>query len=216
MHAPSFVFHGKFRIDLMVGLYRALQRFGLFLVAVGLVSCSSTLKDVTPDAPAVPKEYRLSTGDIVQVDVFQEPILTSRQRILANGTIFVGLLGRVKIGGETVEQAGNKIARLLNEKQLVNPQVTLTVLAYNPRRFMIWGQVRSPGNFTLQPEEILYLPQAIALAGGNTAIGDLKRVVVSRRIGGEIKRIRINALSKEAEFFIIEEGDIILVKETIF
>lgn len=198
--------------------FRAVSIFGGALLIL-LTSCSSSLKnlgEIDLDFPMPREEYRLTPGDIVQIDVFQEPVMTGRQRILSNGTIFVGLLGRVHVAGDTVEEAGDKIAKLLNEKQLVNPQVTLTVLAYTPRRFTIWGQVRSPGNYTLQPDETLFLPQAIAMAGGNTSIGDLKRVVISRRIGGEIKRIRINALDRKAETFVIEEGDIILVRETIF
>lgn len=191
------------------------------LVLVGLAGCSSTPKeghDVLPslDVPLVAKVYRLRVGDIIQVDVFQEPGMTTRQRIQGDGTISMGLIGRVDVLGETVESAANKIAALLNAKYLVNPQVSVTVLAYSPRRFTVWGQVNRPGSYVIPPEQEVSLPEAIAMAGGQSSIGNLKKVFVSRDDEGVVKRLRVNALAKEAQNFDVQEGDVIFVAETIF
>lgn len=88
--------------------------------------------------------YTLRAGNVISLDVFQEPYMTTRQRILGDGTISVGLIGRVNVAGETISGASQKIAKLLDEKQLVNPQVNITVESYSPRRFTVWGQVRNP------------------------------------------------------------------------
>jgi polysaccharide biosynthesis/export protein len=71
--------------------------------------------------------YHLRPGDTVLLEVFQEPYMTTRQPILEDGTIAVGLIGRIAIAGETVAGASDKIAARLDEKHLVNPQVVLTV-----------------------------------------------------------------------------------------
>jgi protein involved in polysaccharide export with SLBB domain len=160
--------------------------------------------------------YHLRPGDTVLLEVFQEPYMTTRQPILEDGTIAVGLIGRIAIAGETVAGASDKIAARLDEKHLVNPQVVLTVENYAPRRFVVWGQVRNPGSFLIPGAETITLPAAIAMAGGNTDIGDLRNVTVTRGGAASGSRIKFNALSPRAEHFVVQEGDVIRVAETIF
>lgn len=182
------------------------------------VACQSKPMEIPipSQIPHTGPTYLLRVGDIVQVDVFQEPVMTTRQRVQGDGTISVGLIGRVEVLGMSVESAAGKIAKLLDSKYLVKPQVSVTVLAYSPRRFTVWGQVQRPGSYVIPPEQSVNLPEAIALAGGNSEIGNLKRVVVSRRVNGVIRRIPINALDPAAQEFIVYEGDVVFVKETIF
>ncbi len=197
---------------------RAAAWIGLATV-LSLAACESlptTSVDQALAAAPAPSTYLLRPGDVVLMEVFQEPYMTTRQRILDDGTILVGMIGRVPITGLSVRDAAQKIARLLDEKQLVNPQVNLTIESYAPRRFVVWGQVRSPGSYNIPGEELVSLPQALAMAGGNTEIGDPRAVLVTRRIGGQLERVKINALSPEAENFLVQEGDIIRVRETIF
>ncbi len=160
--------------------------------------------------------YRLRPGDIVQIDVFQEPLMTTRQRVLADGTVNVGLVGAVAVGGKTVEETRALIAQKLSGTYLVNPQVNITVLAYAPRRFTVWGHVNNAATYVIPPEELMYLPEAIAMAGGQTSLGNLKKVIITRRIDGQVKQIRVNSLEPEMQAFRIEEGDIIFVTETKF
>jgi protein involved in polysaccharide export with SLBB domain len=160
--------------------------------------------------------YRLRPGDTVLLEVFQEPYMTSRQQILEDGSVSVGLIGRTVIAGETISSAASKIAGRLNERHLVNPQVTLTVENYAPRRFIVWGQVRNPGSFVIPAAENISLPEAIAMAGGNSEIGDLRSVTITRRSPDGQQRMKLNALSPAAESFYIQEGDMIRVSETLF
>lgn len=193
----------------------------LLLIAGG-VSCAHYDKhfvtDLTPflDYSEKPSVYRLRAGDIIQLEVFQEPVMTARQRVLVDGSINVGLVGRLNVMGLTLEEASKKVAAALNEKQLVNPQVTLTVLAYAPSRFSVLGQVKSVGSYSMPPEEILYLPAAVAMGGGNTILGNPKRIVVIRKNGDEVTNIRVNLFDEKAQFFRIKPGDSIYVPETVF
>jgi polysaccharide export outer membrane protein len=196
---------------------RILYVFTLFF-GILLVGCSGGLTGggQLPTSPPSTGAYLLRPGDTILLEVFQEPYMTTRQKILDDGTISVGLIGQVRIAGETVSSASAKIAARLNERHLVNPQVTLTIEEYAPRRFVVWGQVRNPGSFTIPGAENITLPEAIAMAGGNSEIGDLRRVTITRRGMGERERIRMNALSPAADDFYIQEGDMIRVSETIF
>jgi protein involved in polysaccharide export with SLBB domain len=169
-----------------------------------------------PSSPPDTGAYRLRPGDTVLLEVFQEPYMTTRQKILEDGTFSVGLIGQVRIAGETVSSASSKIAARLNERHLVNPQVTLTVENYAPRRFVVWGQVRNPGSFTIPGGENITLPEAIAMAGGNSEIGDLRSVTITRSGPDGKQRMKLNALSPTADDFYIQEGDMIRVSETLF
>lgn len=196
------------------------QRLGLVLLlgAFALSGCASRNEPaISGDlGPADDGIYRLRVGDVVMLEVFQEPYMTTRQRILGDGTISVGLVGRVAVAGQPISEASKKIEMLLDAEQLVNPQVNITVESYAPRRFVVWGQVRNPGSFVIPAEESITLPEALAMAGGNSEIGDLSRVTVTRRGASGPSKIKINGLSADAESFAVREGDVIRVAETLF
>jgi len=191
--------------------------FASALLCLALLAGCQGGGSIPPQSSAPGKElYRLREGDVLLLEVFQEPYMTTRQRILGDGTISVGLIGRVAVAGLDINAATKKIAAQLNEKQLVNPQVSISVESYAARRFTVWGQVRTPGAFVIPGEEELTLPQAIAMAGGNTDIGDVKNVVVTRRDSGGTQKIKLNAMNPSSAEFLIREGDAIFVKETLF
>ncbi len=200
--------------------FRMTRLFGFAIVLLCLAclaGCQGGGSVLPPMSSTPGKEvYRLRAGDVVLLEVFQEPYMTTRQRILADGTISVGLIGRVAVAGLDINETAKKIAAQLNEKQLVNPQVNISVESYAPRRFTVWGQVRTPGAFVIPGEEDLTLPQAIAMAGGNTDIGDVRNVVVTRRDSSGTRKIKLNALNPSSAEFLIQEGDAIFVKETLF
>jgi polysaccharide export outer membrane protein len=203
--------------------FRGMQMLAAIVCFVAIFSgCSGPMSLGTTKAPPgydphkKDQLYRMRIGDVVQVDVFQEPAMTTRQRIQGDGTISIALIGRVHILGESTESASTKIAKILDAKQIVNPQVNVTVLAYAPRRFTVMGQIKTAGTYVIPPEENVSLPEAIAMAGGPTIIGNLKKVIISRKHGNEVTRMRLNSLSADSQFFLIQQGDVIFVTETIF
>jgi len=102
-----------------------------------LAGCQGGGGGYVPSEPAPSSAntvYRLRVGDVVLLEVFQEPYMTTRQRILGDGTISVGLIGRVAVAGKTINEAAKNIAAQLDQKQLVNPQVNLSVESYSRPR----------------------------------------------------------------------------------
>lgn len=162
------------------------------------------------------ENYRLGPGDIVQVSVFQEEDMLSVQRVGQDGTINFPLVGRVKIGGQTVEQAAQSISSKLQQGFLVNPQVTVSINEYAPRRFTIYGQVNGAGSYEIPSEEIVSLATAVAMAGGNTRIGNLRKVTVTRNAEEGIVEYQVNLLTPTGRQFIIENHDLITVPESLF
>jgi hypothetical protein len=54
------------------------------------------------------------------------------------------------------------------------------------------------------------------MAGGNSDIGDPRSVVLTRRGPSGQQKMKVNALSPQAEQIYIREGDVIRVSETLF
>src|SRR5688500_11419273 len=78
---------------------------------------------------AVAQEYRLGAGDVVRVNVFQNPDLSVETRITEAGVVSYPLLGNIQLGGLTVTEAERVIANGLRNGNFVKqPQVTLLVL----------------------------------------------------------------------------------------
>lgn len=166
------------------------------------------------------RDYVLSPADVVQVKVYQEDDLDAKVRLSPDGSVTLPLLGQVKIGGKTREQAAAVIRDKLAEKYLVNPQVTVDVLEFSKRRFTVLGQVQRPGTFEFPADQSLNLLQALSMAGGYTRLGAANKVTVQRGEGAEKKVFKLDAdsMAKEAgvKIFEVLPDDTISVGEKIF
>lgn len=107
-------------------------------------------------------EYRLGVGDRIKVVVFGQPDLTGEAEIDVSGKIVVGLIGEVQAAGRTIADVQKEIHDRLNKDYLVNPNVSVLMVAYRP--ITILGQVKTPGRYPYSSG--MNVRQAVALAGG--------------------------------------------------
>ena len=130
-------------------------------------------------APAVAAtEYRLGSGDVVRVNVFQNPDLTVETRVTEAGIVSYPLLGNVRLGGLTVTAAEKLIADGLRNGNFVKqPQVTLLVLQVRGNQASVLGQVNRPGRYPIEVAD-MRLTDLLASAGG-TAVGGADVVIVT-------------------------------------
>ena len=186
----------------------------LQLWAAAMLACLPTLA-----APAQPSSnYTISPNDLVQVKVFQELDLTTETRVANDGTITVPLIGAVRIGGKSIEEAANVIRVRLMKGFLVDPQVNVSVAEFAKRRFTVIGQVQKGGTFDFPDQGGLDLLQAIGLGGGYSRIADPSKVTVRRSSGAREEVFRLNAKTMAAggKAFEILPGDTITVGESVF
>ncbi|HEX7631463.1 MAG TPA: polysaccharide biosynthesis/export family protein [Lacunisphaera sp.] len=173
------------------------------------------------EAASVTTDYVLQPSDLIRVLIFQEPDLLREVRITQEYTITLPLIGTLDLRDKTVRQAEEIIRSLYDKDYLVNPQVNLAVLEYSQRTVQVVGAVNNPGSVVFPPEQKMGLVEAIARAGGQSRIADLKRVQLTRtNADGKTENYIINVgdLMKGAssEPWLLRKGDVILVPEKLF
>lgn len=165
--------------------------------------------------------YRLRARDAVHIRVFQEDDLEITDRIDKDGNIAFPLLGKARIGGETVQEATATMESLLQE-YLIKPQVSLEIVSYSKQHFTILGQINKPGTFDMPDESSVNLLEAIGMAGGYTKIANPSKIVVRRMVDGNESIINVDGkrLLKQKyasePIFQVMPGDTIVVGEAIF
>ncbi|HEX6708123.1 MAG TPA: polysaccharide export protein EpsE [Albitalea sp.] len=121
----------------------------------------------TPSAPVQkPDQYILGAGDVIRVNVFQNPDLTLETRISEEGKISYPLVGTVPVGGLTVQAAEQRIAKALKDgKFVLNPQVNILLMQVRSAQVSILGQVNKPGRYPID-QVGSKVSEMIAAAGG--------------------------------------------------
>lgn len=156
--------------------------------------------------PETGGEYRLGSGDRVQVNVFGHPDLSGEFEVDGNGLIAYPLIGQVQAGGHTVEELQGVIAVDLDRDFVVDPRISIEVLNFRP--FFILGQVNQPGSYPFISG--LNVRQAVAIAGGFTRRANQTQVIIVRDT--EAGEMRFRATPNAA----ILPGDTVDVPRRLF
>ena len=155
--------------------------------------------------------YRLAPGDQLVMSVFKIEGYEAAVEVLSDGTINLPRLGTVVVWGLTLEEARQKITK--GYRQILRrPIVYLDLARQRPIRVTVTGEVERPGIYTLQVNASKSdidqglgsgggwptLVDAIARAGGITAVGDLSSLELMRPSytnGGQSKRYKFDYLT---------------------
>jgi polysaccharide export outer membrane protein len=181
---------------------------------LGVADPARAQAQAAPGAGA-PNEYRLGSGDVVRISVFQNPELTLETRVTEAGVVSYPLLGSVRIGGQSVTAAEALIADGLRNGNFVrNPQVTIVVVQVRGHQASVLGQVNRPGRFPLEVAD-MRLTDLLAMAGG-TAQGGAETVVVTGNRDGQPFRTVVDlpalfADGGQSKDIIIRNGDTLWV-----
>ncbi|MGH7994735.1 MAG: polysaccharide biosynthesis/export family protein, partial [Opitutaceae bacterium] len=181
-----------------------------------------------PGASAKILSYRLTTGDVISVQVFGEK-LGIRDRIDARGNINCALIGPVYVYDDTLEQAEQAIATAYQVQRILrHPRVTVMVEEYAERAVSVQGSVREPRRYPLPPETAVTLVDIIERAGGFTDVAHGTDVKVTRILPNGTTRVwdhldvedflkgKLKDKKKiEQVQLILEPGDVVYVPERI-
>ncbi len=171
------------------------------------------------DASGMHATYRLSVGDQISIEVFREPEFSGTFQIESGGIIRHAFMGRIRLAGKTVRDAEEHLQSLLDERYLVNPRVTVRVLASQTAQVTVLGEVKSPGVHEIPFDESVTLLQVIGAAGGFTDLASVNRVRIMREEDGRQRRLRVRVsriiAGRDADVP-IEANDVIMVPQSFF
>jgi len=180
------------------------------------------------DMPVTDPAYKLTRGDEVAVNVFNEGDMSTDQKIDNRGIIRIPYAGEVYLAGRTVRESEAYLEKLFVDKKLLRqPMVTVGVRGYASHEVSVLGAINGPGKFRMPQEassvEIL---DVITGMGGFKQTAKSAEVKVTRTLdSGEEKVITVDveaminprkADRSTPRSFLIYPGDRIFVAEKLW
>jgi polysaccharide export outer membrane protein len=162
---------------------------------------------------ATQPEYRIGSGDKLQINVYKENDLTQALQVRPDGRITMPLVGDFAAAGQTPMQLQRKLAESLRE-YVTNPVVTVMVVEVADRVVYVMGEVNTPGAVPLKGS--MTVLQALAVAGGFKDFANKGGIKVLRKTPGSDRVETIpfsykDATRSDAPVFYLIEGDTVVV-----
>jgi len=185
-------------------------KHGTILLAVGILVLL-----VAPPvlAQATSSEYRVGPQDLLEITaVGVAEIQKFVVRVSEDGRVTLPLVGELEVNDLTQAEVEKKLIKLLGEKYLVNPQVTVFILEYKSKRVNLLGAVEKPGPYELLGRQTIM--SVLSQAGGMTRDAGTEIIVIRQLPDGSSTSIRISVedlfVKGDAKLNIpLEPGDII-------
>ena len=187
---------------------------GVLAVTGWFVFCSMLIPDVVSANPKESSSYVIGSSDEINITVLGYPELSTQTVVLPDGTISFPYLGRVKAADEDIEMLTKSLQTSL-DAYIYNPNVTISLVNMNSKRFSVLGDVNSPGMFSLGVTNMT-IYEAIAQAGGflPTAYSQKVRIMRADSLGQQkIINLDLNrALGQlDGSNITIRPGDVVYV-----
>ncbi|MEM0980161.1 MAG: polysaccharide biosynthesis/export family protein [Cyanobacteria bacterium P01_H01_bin.58] len=164
-----------------------------------------------PQAPPSFEAYRLGPGDSFFVNVRRFPELSFQATLDIQGNVIVPLQGILSLQGLTLQEAESLLTQVYNQ-YVVNPEVSLTLVAQRGVEVTIVGEVVRPGFYPLTSPQI---STALLSAGGTTRQADLRQIQIQRRGTPQPEVVDLFTPLKEGQEIpdvALQDGDVIVVE----
>ncbi len=166
---------------------------------------------------AVPEDFsdlKLAPGFLLDVQVYDDPQLSTQVRVDKEGNISMPFIGNVHVSGETVAVAQHTIQDRLQEAEiLTNPQVTVNVQQYTASNVTVLGEVQAPGRLQLLAAHPLL--DVLGMAGGETNLAgdtiEIKHPGSSGPVSSSYKYAR-NSPGNSIRDVMVNPGDTVVVE----
>ena len=166
-----------------------------------------------------PKNYILSAGDELLINVWGDSELNLKLKVSPEGTILIPNLGPVSVSGLTIETAENRIRQelgrimstLSGDTDGANTFVSVSLSQIRSIKVNIVGEVVAPGTYTLPSFATLF--NALYAAGGVNEIGSLRGIKVYRN-SKEVAKLDVYDYLLNGKYntnIRLEENDMVIV-----
>lgn len=154
--------------------------------------------------------YRIGSGDILKIEVYDEPDISGNFRVAPEGTISWSWVGKVKVGGESIVQINQRLEGILKENYIRRPRIEARVAEYHSQVVYFFGNVANPGVARLGENKSLL--QNLLLTGGPRIWGDSRITILKNREGESRKfQVSLQALLRGERDILLGNRDIVTV-----
>ena len=210
----------------------AKKSFPLVLIALACIPAwGQAVKNATQNVPQVydkpgvtatgsepiaqgvdPHSYLIGPDDVLKIEIYREDQLSRLVNVRPDGKITLLLVGDLQAEGLTPERLTAQVKEAYSQT-LINPEVTISVMAVNSKSFVVTGKVNRTGKFPLITPIRVF--DALGLTGGFQDFANTKKITIVR--GGQRLTFNYNDYvkgKKEAldQNIWVQNGDTILVK----
>ncbi len=194
------------------------RSFGFFLAL--LISVFA----VSPRAqtPRMPQsgDYIIGPKDVLAVTVMNEPSLSGRFTVVADGTVNYPLLGSVKVGGLSPTAVEHELTTKLADGYLEKPVVNVSLEQVASQRVLVVGEVHTAGSYPLAPKTTVL--EALLQAGAPTQNAGTEVLVVRGGSTGKstpdatasnVVKVNLDALQHGdlTQNVVLQPGDMVFV-----
>ena len=159
------------------------------IVCVGILFSCSTPEVIRTKTPPPSVQYVIGPDDILSINVWKEPELSTTVPVRPDGKISLPLINDIRAAGLTPHQLKDELTKKL-ATYLSDPTVSVTVTTINSLKIFVIGNVNAPG--TIQVQQEVNIIQAISLAGGLNEWAKKSKIKIVRKDGDEEKQFKIN------------------------
>jgi len=190
-----------------------LKSAGITLLIIAVTGVFGAEQTVAQERDNPRKPYTVNPGDMLEISVWKEPDMQRQVLVRPDGAFSFPLSGDILAEGQTVEAIRQELTNQL-EAYIPDLVVTVTVAEVRGNKIFVFGQVKTPGEFIVNPR--VDVIQALSIAGGVTPFAQLNSIKILRRRNGEqtILQFRYSDIVKGENLeqnILLEVGDIVLV-----
>ena len=166
-----------------------------------------------PAPPLRPSKQLLGPSDLVEVNVYNVPELSTKGRVSNSGDIYLPLIDYVHVDGLTPEEAQAAVEKKLSDGGFVkNPHVVVLVTDSSSSNVSLLGEVSKPGSYTVLGERRLL--DVISAAGGFTERAGGTITIAHRSDPSHVVTLKLPSDSSPASpsNIVVQPGDTVMVQ----
>ena len=166
-----------------------------------------------PAPPLRPSKQLLGPSDLVEVNVYNVPELSTKGRVSNSGDIYLPLIDYVHVDGLTPEEAQAAVEKKLSDGGFVkNPHVVVLVTDSSSSNVSLLGEVSRPGSYTVLGERRLL--DVISAAGGFTERAGGTITIAHRSDPSHVVTLKLPSDSSPASpsNIVVQPGDTVMVQ----
>jgi polysaccharide export outer membrane protein len=177
------------------------------------VSPTTVDPNATVGAGVDPNSFLIGPGDVLYIEVFNQPRFTRPVGVRPDGKITMPIIGDLQAAGLTPNKLRDQIKEAYGASELINPIVDVTVTQVNSQKYTVTGEINRAGSYPLTSPTHVF--DALNSAGGFRDFANKKNILIirgSQRLKFNYEEYLKNPGKNPDSNVLLQNGDTIIVR----